>query len=327
MKSPKCRPRRLRINRLIREKFKETKLSISDFIMPYFVCEGRYIKRSVKSMPGVFQFSIDNLVKEVSASLKLGIDAVILFGIPDKKDKIASRSYASDGIIQKAVRALKTEFKNLLVITDVCLCGYTSHGHCGMVVKRNNKFYIDNDLSLETLAKMALSHAQAGADIVAPSSMMDAQVKAIRNALDKNGFMDIAIMAYSAKFASGFYGPFRDAALSSPKSGDRKSYQMDFSNSKEALKEVMLDIKEGADIVMVKPALAYQDIIYRVKESINLPLAVYNVSGEYSMIKEACRKKLFEEDRIVMEIMTGFKRSGADIIISYFAKDIARWLR
>ncbi|MDP8260396.1 MAG: porphobilinogen synthase [Candidatus Gygaella obscura] len=327
MKSPRCRPRRLRNNRLLREKLKETKLNINDFVMPYFVCEGRFIKREVKSMPGVFQLSIDSLIKEVRGCLKLGLNTIILFGIPDKKDEIASRSYAADGIVQKAVRALKERFKNLLIISDVCVCAYTSHGHCGMVVKKNNKFYVDNDSSLDVLAKMALSHAQAGVDIVAPSSMMDSQVKAIRNCLDKNGFIDLPIMAYSAKFASSFYGPFRDAALSSPKFGDRKSYQMDFSNSKEALKEVSLDIKEGADIVMVKPALAYQDIIYRVKQLINLPLAIYSVSGEYSMIKQASIKKLFEEKQIVMEMMTGFKRSGADIIITYFAKDIARWLK
>jgi porphobilinogen synthase len=312
----------LRKNETLRRLVRETKVSVDNLIMPYFVCEGRSIKNSVKSMPGVNQLSIDNLLKEASVCKNLGIPAILLFGIPKKKDLLGSSAYNKDGIIQRTIRAIKDKRIDILVITDVCLCEYTSHGHCGVVETDS----VNNDKTLELLAKTALSHTQAGVDMVAPSSMMDGQVKAIRTVLDKNGFTDIPIMAYSAKFVSNFYGPFREAAESAPSFGDRKSYQMNFSNSEEALREVALDIKEGVDIVMVKPGLGYQDIIYRVKKEFHWPLAVYNVSGEYAMIKAATQKGWLDEKKTVLEIITGFKRAGADIIITYWAKDIAAWL-
>ncbi|MBF0121833.1 MAG: porphobilinogen synthase [Candidatus Omnitrophica bacterium] len=302
-------------------------------IMPYFVVEGKGIKNPVKSMPGVFQFSIDNLVKEVAAAKKLGIPAVIIFGIPSKKDLLATGAYAADGIVQKAIEAIKKKVKDILVITDVCLCEYTSHGHCG-VVKEAAKTkttpcslseFIDLKQTLKLLAETALSQARAGADMVAPSAMMHGQVKAIRAALDKSGLKHIPIMGYSVKYASAFYGPFRDAALSAPKFGDRSSYQLNPSDGDVSLKEVAADIKEDADIVMVKPALPYLDIIRRVKDKVKLPLAAYNVSGEYAMVKAAAKNGWVDEKKIVLEIMTAIHRAGAGIIISYHACDIARW--
>ena len=278
-------------------------------------------------MPSNFHFSIDELIKEAKEAEQLGIPAILLFGIPEKKDEFASEGYNAQGIIQEAVRAIKKESLDLVIITDVCLCQYTSHGHCGIIKTKEPEFELDNDQTLKTLAKIALSHAQAGADIVAPSAMMDEQVKAIREVLDKHNFNDIAIMAYAAKYASNFYGPFREAAHSPPQFGDRSSYQMDPANVKEALREVKLDIEEGADIVMVKPALAYLDVIYRVKDEFHYPLAAYNVSGEFSMIKAAAGKGWIEEAKVVLEILTSIKRAGADIIITYHAKEVARWLK
>lgn len=319
---PIYRLRRLRKNTLLRRLMRETTVSVGNLIMPYFVCEGKSVKKPVKSMPGVNQLSIDNLIKEIKECENLRIPAILLFGIPEKKDLLSSGAYAKNGIIQKAIRAIKERRVDILIITDVCLCEYTSHGHCGII----ERGAVNNDKTLKLLAKTALSHAAAGADMVAPSSMMDGQVKAIRTILDKNNFTDIPIMAYSAKFASSFYGPFREAAESTPRFGDREAYQMDFANSREALREVEQDIKEGTDIVMVKPGLGYQDIIYRVKKEFRWPLAVYNVSGEYSMVKAAAQKGWLDEQKAVLEIMTGFKRAGADLIITYWAKDIAKWM-
>jgi len=323
MNFPKYRARRLRNTENLRRMFSETELSVTDFVMPYFVVEGRNIRQIIKSMPGIFRFSIDTLVKEVKEIHKLGIFAVLLFGITEKKDRTGSYAYNKNGIVQKAIRTIKKEIPEIVVITDVCMCSYTSHGHCG-ILKGGN---IDNDATLEILSKVALSHAIAGADIVAPSAMMDGQVQEIRDTLDKNGFKDIAIMSYSAKFASNFYGPFRDAANSTPQFGDRKSYQMDYHNLKEVLREVETDINEGADIVMVKPALSYLDVIKTVKENFNIPLAGYNVSGEYSMVKSAAEKGWLDEKNTVLEILTSIKRAGADIIISYWAKEVAKWLK
>jgi len=295
--------------------------------MPYFVCDGKSQSRSVSSMPGVRQLSVDNLVKEVKICSSLKIPAVILFGVPDKKDPLGTQAYDKNGVIPKAIREIKKNKINILVAADVCLCEYTSHGHCGVLLpKGKNAFLIDNDRTLFLLAKAALSYAKAGADIIAPSSMMDGQVKAIRKVLDEEGHTDIPIMAYSAKFASSYYSPFRQAAGSTPSFGDRKTYQMDFVNSKEALREISLDIQEGADIVMVKPALSYQDIIVKVKDKFNIPLACFNVSGEYAMVKAAVKLGWLDEKKIVLEMLSGFKRSGADIIISYWAKDAAIWL-
>jgi len=319
---PIYRLRRLRKNTLLRRLMRETTVSVGNLIMPYFVCEGKAIKNPVTSMPQVNQLSIDNLLKEAQECQRLGIPAILLFGIPKKKDLLGSAAYAKNGIIQKAAAAIKDKRIDILIITDVCLCEYTSHGHCGVLSNKS----VDNDRTLNLLAKTALSHAMAGADMVAPSSMMDGQVKAIRTILDKNNFTDIPIMAYSAKFASSFYGPFREAAESTPAFGDRKAYQMDFANSREALREVAQDIKEGADIVMVKPGLGYQDVIYRIKQEFHFPLAVYNVSGEYAMIKAVAQKGWLDEEKAVLEIMTGFKRAGADLIITYWAKDFAEWL-
>lgn len=323
---------RLRKTETLRNLFSETKLSVSDFVMPYFVVEGRNIKQPISSMPGIFRFSIDNLIKEMVEVKKLNIPAVLLFGISEKKNKIGSSAYNSNGIVQKAIKKIKQEFgTDIIVITDVCLCSYTEHGHCGILcptvnVQRPTDFIVDNDATLDVLSKIALSHSEAGVDIVAPSAMADGQVKIIRETLDKNGFKDVAIMSYSAKYASNFYAPFREAVDSSPKFGDRKSYQMDFHNVKEAIREVEQDIKEGADIVMVKPALAYLDVIKTVKENFNIPVAAYNVSGEYSMVKSYCEKIQIEKN-LVIEILTSIKRSGADIIISYWTKDVARWLK
>ena len=314
---PVSRLRRLRKTAGLREMFRETHLTKSDFIFPLFVAEGENIRREISSMPNMFQLSIGNIVRECEELLTLGIKAVLLFGIPDFKDEVGSSGYADEGIIQKATREIKRNFPEMLVITDVCLCEYTSHGHCGVI---ENEF-VQNDATLELLAKQALTHAQNGADIIAPSDMMDGRVAAIRKVLDENGFHDTPIMAYSAKYSSAFYGPFREAAESAPQFGDRKSYQMDFGNSDEAMREIALDIQEGADIVMVKPALSYLDIIRRAKDNFNVPMAAYNVSGEYSMVKAAAERGWIDGEKVMMETLTAIKRAGADVIISYFAKE------
>jgi len=319
---PTKRLRRLRYNPLIRDMVRETELSKNDFIYPLFVIPGENVKKEVKSMPGVYQLSIDNLVKECKEVVSLGIPAVILFGIPKNKDEKGSEAYDPEGIIQRAVRAIKSEVKNLLVITDVCMCEYTSHGHCGLL----NGEEILNDETVELLAKESLTHAQAGADIIAPSDMMDGRVAAIRKILDENGFTKIPIMSYAAKYASGYYGPFRDAAESTPAFGDRRSHQMDIANALEALREVESDIEEGADIVMVKPAGPYLDIIRRVKDKFGMPTAAYQVSGEYAMIKAAGQNGWIDEERVMIESLTAIKRAGADMFLTYFAKDAARYL-
>lgn len=316
------RPRRLRLNQNIRDMVRETSLDVKDFIYPYFVVPGENIKQEIQAMPGVFHFSIDKLVEDAKEAYSLGIPAILLFGIPSHKDEVGSEAYAHDGIVQRAVCAIKDAIPSMIVITDVCLCEYTSHGHCGIV----EEGYVDNDKSLEVIAETALSHVRAGADMVAPSDMMDGRVGYIRQLLDREGYVNISIMAYSAKYASGFYGPFREAAQSAPQFGDRKTYQMDPANSDEALREIELDIKEGADIVMVKPALAYLDIIRRAKDNFKVPIATYNVSGEYAMIKAAALKGWLEEKVVVLESLTSMKRAGADMIITYFAKDAAKWL-
>jgi porphobilinogen synthase len=322
MDFPSYRPRRLRRNDKLRALVRETSLSAANLIYPLFVGPGRNRNDPISSMPGVAQLSIDRAVEECKEANSLGIPAVILFGIPEHKDAVGSEAYADAGVVQQAIRAIKKTTPELLVITDVCLCEYTDHGHCGVV--RNGD--IDNDSTLELLAKEALSHACAGADIVAPSDMMDGRVGAIRKILDENDFTKVIIMAYAAKYASGFYGPFREAAESTPQFGDRRSYQMDPANADEALREVAMDIREGADIVMVKPALAYLDIVYRVKEKFGYPVAAYNVSGEYSMIKAAGQNGWIEESRIMMEVLFAIRRAGADMILTYFAKDAARLL-
>ena len=320
---PVYRPRRLRATEAIRSMIRENHLRVEDMIYPMFVRPGRGEARPVASMPGVFQFSVDKLVEDVREVASLGIPAIILFGIPDHKDEMATEAYAEDGIVQRAIRAVKDAVPSMTVITDVCLCEYTSHGHCGIV--KDGK--ILNGPTLELLAREAVSHCKAGADMVAPSDMMDGRIGAVREALDDEGFTDIPIMAYSAKYASNFYGPFRDAAESPPQFGDRKSYQMDPPNLEEALREVELDIEEGADIVMVKPGLPYLDVLHAVKTAFNRPLAVYNVSGEYSMVKAAAEKGWIDGEKVMMEILTGFKRAGADLILTYFAKEAARILR
>ncbi len=320
MDFPKYRPRRLRRNERIRELIRETTVSPKNLIYPLFVGPGKDRAQPVSSMPGVAQLSVDRAVIECQEVRALGIPAVILFGIPERKDSLGSEAYADAGVVQQAIRAVKEKLPELLVITDVCLCEYTDHGHCG-VVKNGD---VDNDATLELLAKEALSHARAGADIVGPSDMMDGRVGAIRNALDQSGFENVAIMAYAAKYASGFYGPFREAAESTPQFGDRRSYQMDPGNTDEALREVAMDIREGADIVMVKPALAYLDVIYRVKQKFGYPVAAYNVSGEYAMIKAAGQNGWVDEARVMMEVLLSIRRAGADMILTYFAKDLAR---
>lgn len=322
MNFPRYRPRRMRKDDLFRRMIRETRLQPDDFILPLFVRPGKGVKKTISSMPGHFQYSIDLLIKEVKEAKALGILGVILFGIPEKKDETGSEAYSEDGIIQRAVKQIKEKVAGILVITDVCLCEYTSHGHCGMV--RNGR--VLNDETLERLACQALSHAEAGADIVAPSDMMDGRVGAIRKILDENQFEETPILSYAAKYASGFYGPFRVAAESKPQFGDRKSYQMDPANSDEALREVRLDLEEGADMVMVKPALPYLDIICRVKQAFNIPVAAYNVSGEFSMIKAASRLGWIDGDQVMMESLTAIKRAGADIILTYFAKEAARKL-
>jgi porphobilinogen synthase len=302
---------------------RETHLTVSDFIYPLFVVTGTGVRNPVASMPGVFQLSVDELVREAAEVKDLGIPAVLLFGIPESKDEMGSGAYARDGIVQQAVQQLKESIDQMVVITDVCLCEYTSHGHCG-VVKESD---VDNDATLDLLARTALSHVSAGADMVAPSDMMDGRVAAIRESLDDNGFGHIPIMAYAAKYASSFYGPFRDAAHSTPQFGDRRSYQMDPANTTEASREISMDIEEGADIVMVKPALAYLDVIRRARSEFDLPLAAYNVSGEYSMIKAAAEKGWLDGERVMMEVLTAIKRAGADLILSYFAKEAVRVLQ
>jgi len=319
---PNTRLRRLRRSEALRALVRETKVEVGDLIYPLFVVEGNKMKQEISSMPGLYRLSADLLTKEVEEIAKLGIPAIILFGIPQKKDEVASLAYHPKGVIQQAIRAIKKVTPDLLVITDVCLCEYTSHGHCGVVVDS----YVDNDKTLELLAKTALSHAEAGADMVAPSDMMDGRVKAIRQALDGNGLQNVPIMAYAAKYASAFYGPFREAAESAPQFGDRRSYQMDPPNWREALREVEQDIAEGADIVMVKPALPYLDVIRKVRDTYDHPLAAYSVSGEYAMVKAAAQQGWLDERGIVLEMLTAIKRAGADIIITYYAKEVAQWL-
>ena len=305
---------------------RETHLNAHNFVLPLFVSEKVQQRRPIASMPGVFQLSVREVADEARATQDLGLQAVLLFGIPEQKDEEASGAYAENGIVQTALRAIKSKCPDLVTITDVCLCEYMSHGHCGVIHIDGNRFRVLNDETIELLARTALSHAAAGADIVAPSDMMDGRVGAIREALDARGFDQTAIMSYAAKFASAFYGPFREAAESPPQFGDRRSYQMDFANGKEALREVALDIEEGADIVMVKPALPYMDILWRVRERFGKPTAVYHVSGEYAMVKGAVEKGLLNERDAVLEIMTGLKRAGADIIVTYWARELARWL-
>ncbi|KEI00912.1 delta-aminolevulinic acid dehydratase [Clostridium botulinum] len=317
------RPRRLRVNRVIRDLVRETTLNMNDFIYPLFVVEGENIKKEISSLKGQYQFSIDKLEEEIKELVSLGIKSVILFGIPDVKDEVGCGAYDDNGIIQRAVREIKGKFKDMYVVTDLCMCEYTSHGHCGIL---DEDGYVNNDKTLKYLAKIAVSQAKAGANMIAPSDMMDGRIAAIREALDKEGFCNIPIMSYSAKYASAFYGPFRDAADSAPSFGDRKSYQMDPANVNEGIRETELDIEEGADIVMVKPALPYLDVLRKVKDTFNIPVAAYNVSGEYAMIKNAVDAGLLDESAI-LESLISIKRAGADIIITYFAKDAARMLR
>ena len=320
---PQLRLRRLRQTEMLRALVRENRLETGDLIYPIFVEEGSGIKQEIASMPGVFHLSVDQLPLEVEEVAKLGIPAVLLFGIPKQKDELGSAAYHPKGVIQQAIRIIKKSVPELIVVTDVCLCEYTSHGHCGIVVNG----YVDNDQTLPLLAKTALSHAEAGTDIVAPSDMMDGRVRAIRKTLDGEGFQNIPILSYAAKYASAFYGPFREAAESAPQFGDRRSYQMDPSNVREALREVEQDISEWADIIMVKPALAYLDVIRRVRDTFNYPLAAYNVSGEYAMVKAAAQRGWLDERQIVLEILTAIKRAGADIIITYHAKEVSRWLQ
>jgi len=322
MEFPAYRPRRLRRSETLRGMVRETRLSVEQLILPLFVVPGSGVARPVGSMPGVAQLSVDRTVEECRQASDLGIPAVILFGIPEKKDATGSHAYRDDGVVPRAVSAIKKALPDLAVITDVCLCEYTDHGHCGVLAGNE----VDNDATIDLLAKEALTHARAGADLVAPSDMMDGRVAAIREALDEEGFEHVPIMSYAAKFASGFYGPFREAAESTPQFGDRRGYQMDPPNANEALREVELDINEGADIVMVKPALAYLDLIWRVKESFGYPVAAYQVSGEYAMIKAAAQQGWLEEPRIMMETLIAIRRAGADMILTYFAKDAARAL-
>ncbi|MDN5363834.1 MAG: porphobilinogen synthase [Eubacteriales bacterium] len=321
---PQERPRRLRASETLRRMVRETKVTVDDLIYPIFVTNGQGVKNPVASMPGIYQLSVDLAVKEAEEAWKLGIPAVLLFGIPAYKDEKGSSAYDDNEAVQRAIRAIKDKCPELLVIPDLCLCEYTSHGHCGLPDERGN---VMNDATLEVLGKVALSYARAGADMVAPSDMMDGRVGHIRRVLDEAGYSHLPIMSYAAKYASAFYGPFRDVAESAPQFGDRRGYQMDPANSLEALKEVRLDLEEGADIVMVKPALAYLDIVRRVKDTFGVPVAAYNVSGEYAMVKAAAQMGWLDEKRIVMEIVTGIKRAGADIIITYHAKDLARWLK
>ena len=321
------RPRRLRRSPGLRNLVRETRLNAHDFVLPLFVSEKIDKQKPIASMPGVSQFSLGEIVDEARRTQDLGLQAVLLFGIPEKKDEQASGAYAEDGIIQKAVHAIKSKSPELVLLTDVCLCEYMSHGHCGVTRTDGDHFHVLNDETVDLLVKTALSHARAGADMVAPSDMMDGRIGAIREALDANGFDQTGIISYAAKFASSFYGPFRDAAESPPQFGDRRSYQMDFANGEEALREVALDIDEGADIIMVKPALPYIDILWRVHERFGKPTAVYHVSGEYAMTKAAAEKGLVDERAAAVEIMTSLKRAGADIIVTYWARELAEWTR
>jgi porphobilinogen synthase len=320
---PIVRMRRTRQSEQLRGLVRETHLSVEQLIYPLFVAEDLAEPNEISSMPGIMQWPLEYLGREIERIASLGITSVLLFGIPTDKDEVGSQAYAEQGIIQRAIQRIKSVAPQLVVMTDVCLCEYTSHGHCGVI----HNGTVQNDESLDLLARMALSHAEAGADLVAPSDMMDGRVGALRHKLDEQGFSAVPIMAYSAKYASGFYGPFREAAGSTPQFGDRRSYQMDPANVREALREVDLDIAEGADIVMVKPALAYLDVIRQVRDHCDLPLAAYNVSGEYSMIKAAARNGWIEEQRVVIEVLTGIRRAGADMIITYFAPDVALWLK
>ncbi len=320
---PEYRARRMRQSEAFRRMIRETELSVNDLILPLFAVEGKNVQNPIPSMPGHAQLSVDLLVAKVREAADVGVPAVILFGLPDQKDPLGTRAYAADGIVQKAVRAVKEAVPGMAVITDVCLCQYTDHGHCGMV----EKGVIDNDASLDLLAKTALSHAEAGADMVAPSDMMDGRVAEIRALLDDKDYAHVPIMAYSAKYCSSFYGPFREAADSAPQFGDRRTYQMDPANAQEALREATMDVEEGADIIMVKPALPYLDIICRIREEIDLPVAAYNVSGEFAMIKAAAEKGWIDEERVILETLTAIKRAGADMILTYFAIDAARRLK
>jgi porphobilinogen synthase len=323
MSFPKHRPRRLRRSEALRSLVRETRLSTAGLIYPMFVCPGTKVRNEVSSMPGVYQQSVDQIVEECREVEALGIPGIILFGLPESKDPRGTSSTSAQGVVQRAIEAIRKAKLKLLVITDVCLCEYTDHGHCGVI--ENGE--VANDPTLSILAEQALSHARAGADIVAPSDMMDGRVAAIRTALDDHKFADIAILCYAAKYCSGFYGPFREAAQSTPQFGDRRSYQMDPANAREALKEVALDLEEGADMVMVKPALPYLDIIRRVRDSFNVPVGAYNVSGEYAMVKAAAQKGWLDEQRVVLELLTSIQRAGAEIILTYHAKDVARWLK
>jgi porphobilinogen synthase len=323
MSFPEHRPRRLRRTELLRGLIRETRLSAAGLVYPMFVCPGSKTRQEVSSMPGIYQQSADQIVEECREVEGLGIPGVILFGLPETKDARGSSSIASSGVVQKAIEGIRKARLNLLIITDVCLCEYTDHGHCGVI--ENGE--VANDPTIEILTEQALSHARAGADIVAPSDMMDGRVGAIRRKLDENGFENLAILSYAAKYCSGFYGPFREAAQSAPQFGDRRSYQMDPANAREALKEVALDLEEGADFVMVKPALPYLDVIRRVRERFDVPIAAYNVSGEYAMVKAASQKGWVDEKRVVLEILTGIQRAGAGTILTYHAKDAARWLK
>ena len=319
---PVYRPRRLRANENLRRLIRETTLSVNDLIYPMFVVHGHNTATEISAMPGCYQYSVDTLVTAAKELASLGIPGTILFGIPEAKDALGSEAYADEGIIQQAVRAIKDAVPDLLVMTDVCLCEYTDHGHCGVIEDGE----VQNDPTLELLVKESLSHARAGADVIAPSDMMDGRVGAIREALDENGYENIPIMAYAAKYASAFYGPFREAAESTPQFGDRRSYQMDPANAEEALREVALDIQEGADVLMVKPALSYLDVIHRVKTEFQVPVAAYNVSGEYAMVKAAAQNGWIDERRVALELLTSIKRAGADMILTYFAKSVVEWL-
>lgn len=323
MSFPIHRPRRLRSNEALRSLVRETQVSTHGLVYPMFVCPGKGVRAEVSSMPGIAQQSADKLVEEVREAADLGIPAVILFGLPEHKDDKGSEGYIASGVVQRAIEAIRKARPEMLVVTDVCLCEYTSHGHCGVIQGEK----IANDPTIELLAQMALSHARAGAHIVAPSDMMDGRVAVIRKKLDENKFEDVPILSYAAKYCSGFYGPFREAAQSAPQFGDRRSYQMDPANSREALKEVAQDLEEGADMIMVKPALPYLDVIHRVREAFDVPVAAYNVSGEYAMVKAAAQNGWIDEKRVVLEIFTAIQRAGASIVLTYHAKDLARWLK
>jgi porphobilinogen synthase len=325
---PTERPRRLRHHPLVRELVRETALTPTDLILPLFVRPGKNVKKEIASMPGNYQLSVDRLVDEVGSAYHLGLRAFVFFGIPTHKDATGSSALEDEGIVQQALRALRAAFKDkVLLITDECFCEYTDHGHCGIISEQGGRLDLDNDATLPLLAKQCISHARAGADIVAPSGMLDGMVQSIRRGLDEAGFGHLPIMSYTAKYASGFYGPFRDAAESPPQFGDRGGYQMDPANGDEALREVALDLAEGADVVMVKPAMAYMDIIRRVKERFGVPVAAYNVSGEFAMVKAAAQRGWIDERRVALEILTGIKRAGADMILTYHATDAARWLK